>query len=277
MPTYATCPSCKTRLKVPDHLAGQKQLAKCPSCSSTFDLAENDSAHVQPVAVPSKRAGANDDVVDDLDPIEDDEREDQTRPRKRRPRDDDYEDDDRPARRKRRKVQKSGSSNLWLILGIAGGVCLLLLIGCGVGAYALVHGMRGGLAGLVDNPNVTKANYDRIDTGMPLHAVEAIVGPGAVCSDEEARDIILTSGAGMPGMAQDQQIASRPAAFGLTGWYRWKNGPTTMLVAVDAANTVRVAALYTVTKNSSSRNWKSNVNVGGAGGFPPAGRPGRGR
>jgi predicted Zn finger-like uncharacterized protein len=271
MITYATCPACKTRLKVPEELAGQKRLAKCPSCAETFDLSTSDGPRAQ-----RTQARANDDeVIDDLETVEDDDEPDEEpRNRRRRPR---YEedDDDRPVRRKRRKVKQEGGTNTWLIIGVAGGVALLLLIGCGIGVYAL-FGVKGGLAGLVDNPNVTKANFDRIEMGTPLQAVEGMIGPGAVCSDQEARDIIQGAGGGMPGMGQDQQIANNPGALGLTGWYRWKNGPTTLLVAVDGVNKVRVAALYTVTKNSSSRNWKSNVNVGG-GGFPPPGRPGRGR
>jgi predicted Zn finger-like uncharacterized protein len=272
MITYATCPACKTRLKVPEELAGQKRLAKCPSCAKTFDLSNSDEPRTA-----RKQARADDEeVIDDLETLEDDgEPDDEPRTRKRQPRYED-DDDDRPVRRKRRRFKQAGGSNMWLIIGVAGGVALLLLIGCGIGAYALFSGVKGGLTGLVDNPNVTKANFDRIEMGTPLQAVEGMVGPGARCTDQEARDIILSLGAGMPGMAQDQQIANNPGAFGLTGWYRWKNGPTTMLVAVDGANTVRVAALYTVTKGSNSRNWKSNVNVGG-GGFPPPGRPGRGK
>jgi hypothetical protein len=273
MPTYATCPSCKMRLKVPDHLAGQKRLAKCPSCAETFDLSSSDG----PGAQRTQARADDDEVIDDLETVEEDDKPDEEpRTRKRRPRFED-DDDDRPVRRKRRKGKQAGGSNTLLIIGVAGGVALLLLIGCGIGVYALFSGVRGGLAGLVDNPNVTKANFDRIEMGTPLQAVEGMIGPGAVCSDQEARDIIQGAGAGMPGMGQDQQIANNPGAFGLTGWHRWKNGPTTLLVAVDGANTVRVAALYTVTKNSSSRNWKSNVNAGGGGGFPPPGRPGRGR
>jgi hypothetical protein len=272
MTTYATCPACKMRLKVPEALAGQKRLAKCPSCAETFDLSTSDGPRAQ-----RKQASTDDEeVIDDLESLEDeDEPHDEPPTRKRRPRYED-DDDDRPMPRKRRKMKQAGGTNTWLIIGVAGGVALLLLIGCGFGVYALYSGVRGGLAGLVDNPNVTKANFDRIEMGTPLQAVEGMIGPGAVCSDQEARDIIQGAGAGMPGMGQDQQIANNPGAFGLTGWNRWKNGPTTLLVAVDGANTVRVAALYTVTKNSSSRSWKSNVNAGG-GGFPPPGRPGRGR
>jgi predicted Zn finger-like uncharacterized protein len=289
MPAYATCPSCKARLKVPDHLAGQKRLVKCPSCAETFDVSEIDGTTAEAPPHPAKQsAGAARRAADEDDDIDErsrgrrrreDDEDDDDRPRaRRRERRDDDDDDDRPARRRRRKPAKSGGSNVVLVLAIAGGVCLLILIGCGVGAFFIFRDVKSGLAGIVDNPNVTQANFDRVNPGMPLQAVEAIFGPGGVCSDDDARGVILAQGGGgMPGMGQDQYvaIANNPAAFGLTGWYRWKNGPTTMLIAVDATNQVRVAGLITVTKNSSSRSWKSNVNVGGGGMGP--GRPGRGR
>jgi hypothetical protein len=111
---------------------------------------------------------------------------------------------------------------------------------------------------------------------MTLQAVEAIFGAGGACSDADAKAAIL--GPGPFGLDDLQKgIADDPKAYGLTGWYRWKNGPTTMLIGVDNAKQVRVAGLYTVTAKGSSRSWKANVNrVGGApGGVPP--RPGRGR
>jgi predicted Zn finger-like uncharacterized protein len=303
MAVYVACPSCETRLKVPDNMVGQGRMVKCPKCAKPFNLAAgadeaspkadtDDLEMVQDEPRPKSEKSARERRDDEDD--EDDE--DRPRPRKKRPRDDENEEeddgrprgrkgrsrddeddeyDDRSARRKSRKApkKKSGGS-LGLIIGLSVGGVVLLLVCCGVGGYFL---LRGGLAGLVDNPAVTDANFQKVQTGMQLPAVEAIFGPGGACSDADAKAAILAPG---PFGLDDMQtaIANDPKSFGLTAWYRWKNGPTTMLIGVDNTNQVRVAGLFTKTANNSSRSWKANVNrPGGApGGIPPM-RRGRGK
>jgi hypothetical protein len=95
------CPSCEENLKVRDELAGKR--VKCPGCG-------------EPVAVPQEQV-------------------EEERPRKKqRPAEDD--EDDRP--RKKNKKQKD---NTLLYVGIGGGLlAVLLLIGCGIGAFFYFKG-----------------------------------------------------------------------------------------------------------------------------------------
>jgi len=281
-----SCPSCEKQLRVPDDMVGQDRVVKCPACNHHIKLPDL-ATTAKPSARPATAAAKQEvDRLDDLDDEprgksrpssqrarDDEDDEDRPRARKNRSRDDD-DDDDRPARRKPSKSKKKGSK-VGLIIGlVAGGVCLLLLIGCGIGGYLIYAGAKGGLAGLVDNPAVTDANYSKVKLDMLLPDVEAIFGPGGICSDADARGILVPAGgaAGPMGM-QDQltAIANDPKSFGLTSWYRWKNGPTTMLIGVDGANKVRVSGLFTVTPNSTSRKTQSNVSQ--PGGFP--GKPGK--
>ncbi len=199
----------------------------------------------------------------------DDEDDDDERPRagKKRDREDDDDEDNRPARRRSAGTRKKKGSSTALIIGLViGGVCLLLLIGCGVGGYLIWASAKGGLAGLVDNPAVTDANYAKVKLDMPLADVNAIFGLGGECSDADARDILVPAG-GAPGPMgmQDQltAVATDPKGHGLSAWYRWKNGPTTMIIGVDGGNKVRVAGLFTTTATSSSRKWQSNVSKPG--------------
>jgi predicted Zn finger-like uncharacterized protein len=309
MPVSVSCPSCETRLNVPDKLAGEGRTVKCPKCGGTFKLtgagetATKPAARApQPAAAPAKR----DKDVDRLDSADDedeerarprkssrdrddedeerarprksskdrdDDEEDDDRPRarKKRPRDDDEDDDydDRPARRKARKGKKKSGGNLGLIIGLAAGGAVLLLGCCGVGAYFLIT--KAG--GLVDNPAVTQANFDKVQMDMTLQAVEGIFGPGGDADGGDMKALLMSGGGGPMGVDDRLMAAAdNPQTYGITGWYRWKNGPTRMIIAVDGARKVRVAGLVTATNGGHSSSWKSSLQaVGGGAPQPPGG------
>jgi hypothetical protein len=282
MAASVSCPSCKARVKVPD---APGKVVRCPECEEPIDLPETSGTTTRPGAVERLETVEDEDRARRKRSRDDDEDDDRPRPRKKRSRggdeDDDY--DDRPARRKRARAQPSG--NPGLVIGLAAGaLVLLLLVGCGIGAWLLARGSKDGKAGggglraaVADNPEVNQVNFDKIQTDMALQAVEQILGgPGAECSNEDAKALIAPDGGdGGFGMNQLADVADNPQMYGLTGWYRWKNGPTTLLVGVDGANKVRVAGLVTRTANGHSTNWKSNFAPQGVGKPPPRPRPKR--
>ena len=204
-----SCPSCDKQLRVPDDLVGQDRVVKCPGCADLIKLADL-ATTTKPTARP---APVTKEPVDRLDEEDDEprgktrpssrrdrneEEDDQPRDRRKRDRDeDDDENSDRPARRKTSRTKQKSGSNTGLIIGlVAGTVALLLLIGCGIGGYLIYAGAKGGLAaaGLVDNPAVADANYEKVELNMALPNVEAIFGPGALSSDADARAILVPAG-----------------------------------------------------------------------------------
>ena len=280
MAEYVSCPSCKTRLKVPDEMVGQNRTVKCPKCAHAISLAGVGAAAAPP------------DEEDELETVEgedeapaklrksakrrrDEDEDDQDRPRgrKKRSRDDEEDEDydDRPARRKPRKAKGKSGGNLGLIIGLAAGVGVLLLAGCGIGAYFLFFNA---------NPAVTDENFAKVQTDMALQAVEDIFGAGSAASGADAKALLAAGAGPRMGGGDDpvQAAADNPQAYGITAWYRWKNGPKTMIIAVDAAKKDRIAGLVTITGNGTSSNWKSSLQRGGGGGPPPPPvGPGRGR
>jgi predicted Zn finger-like uncharacterized protein len=150
MPLNLTCPSCQSRLQIPEQFAGRK--VKCPTCASVFD-AQNEAApsrrqEEQPIPLrrddafdaprPRRAVDERDDVPlprrprDDYDdgprrPRDDDDDRlrrlrDDYDDRPPRPRDDDDFDEDRPRRRRRQ-------TNTGMIVGmILGGAVLLVAV-----------------------------------------------------------------------------------------------------------------------------------------------------
>ena len=88
-----------------------------------------------------------------------------------RDRDDDYYD--RPRRRRRRTVPRSTSVSPlpWILAG--GAVLLVIVVACGGGGYYIWKKNKP-----ETNPDVTQANFDKIQTGMTLSQVESILGKG---------------------------------------------------------------------------------------------------
>ncbi len=283
MPAFIACPACRKRLKVPDDQVGLDKLVQCPACGEKINLAQATEQPGQPAVDRLDAVEGDDEPRREAKegrrrPRDEDEEDDEDRPRarKKRPREDDDEDeeDDRPARRRRPARKKKSGSSVGLVIGIVAGVVLLLIAGCGVGAYFVfsrAKDVAGAVAAVADNPAVTQANFEKVQTDMPLPAVEGIFGPGAAANGGDVKALLAPGGGNRVGLEQQvEAVADNPGAYGVTAWYRWKNGPTTMVIAVDGANKVRVAGLVTVTPNSRSSSWKSSLAVGGGrGGAPP--------
>lgn len=124
------------------------------------------------------------------------EDEEDIRPRQRR-RDDDEEDDRPRAKRKpaRRKPNADDADARRKALLIAGGIAVALLFfgGVAVGAVLYFQQMGGGGkpgGGMVEgvNPNLTQANAMKVQSGMTLAEVEAVLGRGRPAKEQDFLD-----------------------------------------------------------------------------------------
>lgn len=90
MPEVMNCPSCASRVKVPDQLVGSGKVLKCPKCQGKIALAKSEPKPLELDDEPLPPKKRRDDDVDE-------------RTSKKRPRDeDDYDDDKRSARKSAR-------------------------------------------------------------------------------------------------------------------------------------------------------------------------------
>jgi predicted Zn finger-like uncharacterized protein len=268
MPVKAVCPACSAVFSVNDEEEGKE--VRCEKCEQVFIAGaprvrkrkeEEKDAKVSPwmqdaevarrkghgdqTGEKAKRSGkagsdkrGRDDELDEKDP---------PRSRSARGRDEDRDDDPAP---RRTGLKKSGG-RLGLILGLSGGAAFLLLICCGVGAW-FAWGKFG------DNPNVNAANFERVQLNVPLVDVEGFFGSGRQWTGAEV-NALLSDPHLTFGNAHLKDVSANSQRFGITRWYRWTNGPTTMFVGVDAANRVRVAGLVTITPHRTESNFRSNV------------------
>jgi hypothetical protein len=149
-------------LNAPEEAIGKK--VRCPRCRELVPVED------EGVADRSRGRASADRPV--RRPVRRDDDEDDRRPAARRRRvDDDEDEDDRP--RKRKPLKKGGGAGLWIALGVAG-VVLVLLVGVGVVAVVLLNG-RG--VGFSADP------YDRVQRGMTETEVNAILGPPTMSMD----------------------------------------------------------------------------------------------
>jgi predicted Zn finger-like uncharacterized protein len=263
MSVEARCPSCHAPLPVTDEDVGEE--VRCEKCEHVFTVkpkirkpeddedGTNASPWMQDAEVARRkghgeqsgektRRSAKEEAGRDDDPDE------RRPPRSRKTREDD--DDDPPPRRTGSLAKKSGG-RLGLILGLAGGASVLLLICCGVGAW-FAFGKYG------DTPSVTPANFERVQPNVPLADVEGFFGRGRAWTGDDVKALLNDHRLKL-GNAHVKSVAANPQAFGITRWYCWTNGPTTMFVGVDAAGKVRVAGLVTITPHRTESNFRTAV------------------
>jgi hypothetical protein len=145
--------------------------------------------------------------------VRDDDEED--RPR-RRPALDYDDEEDRP--RRRRPKKKPMNRGLLIGLGI-GGAALLLLV-CGGVVLWLVIGP------LAFNSKLTPENIQKVQPGMTLEDVEAILGPGRLATRADVQAANEYSG---PVHIAPAPITFRPG----TTKYVWRNGNTWFFVDID--------------------------------------------
>jgi predicted Zn finger-like uncharacterized protein len=260
------CPSCHAACPITDDDIGKK--VRCEKCEHVFivkartiDPDEDEDGtnaspwmqdaevarrkgHGEQTGEAAKRKSKKDDDEDDRD--DDPSGKDPPRSRRR-----DEDDDDPPPRRRGSVARKKSGGSLGLILGLAGGAAALLLLCGGVGAW-LFWGKFG------DSPNVTAANFERVQLNGQLADVEAFFGRGREWSAADVTALLNNPHLRL-GNNRVKTVAANPQQFGLTRWYRWTNGPTTMFVGLDAAGRVRAAGLVTITSQRTESLFKSNV------------------
>lgn len=115
-----------------------------------------------------------------------------------------------------------------IVIGAIGLAFVLIIVAVvGVGAYLIVRGRGGstpGIALLGVNPAVNRASLDRLEAGMSLEEVQAILGTGKPAGNND----ILDAFAGFKDAA-DKWFANSQTA-GVTAWYRWQNGDESIFV-----------------------------------------------
>jgi hypothetical protein len=153
-------------------------------------------------------------------------------------------------------------------LAVAAVVALLLLAGLSIPAYRFVRDYY--------NPWITEANWKRIQPGMTLREVEAIVSKGKPCAledvkvvvdkqNEVARNVKATIAreanrpTTMPPFVQQffppvpqnlpsdwdksDDVVWQAKRQKVDSWYQWKKGDTRLFVGVNSENKVRLACL----------------------------------
>ena len=218
MPFSINCPICRTKLKVPDAAVGRQ--IKCPQCGNKMSVAAGEPEPAPPPVVASIQAtepAPLPAVAPEPEPVYD-------RPRPRR----------------------KSKSNTGLIIGLVAGAVILLLFCCiGGGVAYYVFRDSGGVAGgagplsaiALANPRVTKANYDRLQEGMTLAEVEAILGKGSPTNAVEVRQVYnnihgMVGGMGDRMADQKNFMYDRAAAAGAL--YRWRNGDNYIFIVFTA-------------------------------------------
>jgi hypothetical protein len=124
------------------------------------------------------------------------------------------EDEPRPGRRRFAR-KKSGSSSLPLIIG-GGAALLVVLLVCGGLAFVVWRYSKP-----ETNANVTQANYERIQTGMTLAQVEAILGPGKEPRPHEFDKLLENEEE-----KHQDMLDAMENAYDDDLLYRWRNGDT---------------------------------------------------
>jgi predicted Zn finger-like uncharacterized protein len=191
------CESCQTTLRVSDELAGRS--VRCGKCNTVCVVPAEEEEPVEIVEVqPAKRS---------LPPDEDDEKDREERPARRRK-------DDRPRRRPR-----PTGTNRGLMIG--------LIIGGGVLAGLFLVGVCGGLIWWYflpeNNPLLTQENIKKVQPGMSLEQAEHILGKSKQATEGD----LQTVNKGMKGFGP--AVAFRPG----TTKYRWRNGNFWFFVDID--------------------------------------------
>jgi hypothetical protein len=197
------CPSCNVLLRPGQPLPSGKHV-KCWECGTHFAV-PNENAHLPqaPVAVP--RQAVQPRLARDLDP---ETQSEYLRPRRRQ-------------RSRQAKQTKSWLALLVIATGVLFvGLIVVLVVWLAGGGYT---GLQGKPAKAKPNPEVTRANYDRLHAGMDIVDVEQLLGPGERINlrdlpDDDAYTI--------------RSIRAHAEEYRASKFYRWRNGPSEIYVGV---------------------------------------------
>jgi hypothetical protein len=149
--------------------------------------------------------------------------------------------DEPPPRPRKKKPAASKNGAVLLIGGIVGGVLVL-----GIVVVVLVVVLsRGGAGGLLGPSKVTAENADTILEAMTVEEVEAILGPGRVCTFADIANIV----AGTAGADPRQQLALAAFDDGTT-WRLWQNDGLSVMVNFrkGRSGVERVASVQRLTR-----------------------------
>ena len=199
MPLAIACPSCGTRLQVPDNLAGRQ--VKCSKCGAVMlvpGAAAPPPAPAPPAAPRIARPTAPARAPGPPPPP--------------------------PSPAPEPGTKAGGKTGL--IIGLAAGAAGLLLVCCcggGLVTYSLTSGMSE------VNPKVTKEHFDRLKEGMPLGDVENVLGSGKPATLDDIRFAYH----GDEGKDLDYDLDRWGGSVSRGLVYRWKNGNMIVLVAFN--------------------------------------------
>ena len=273
MPVATECPSCNSRLRVPENLLGAGRNLKCPRCAQPIaidDLAAPDRATKQGPATAPRLPAARSAPKSEIDYVEPIEEVEEVIPAARKRRRDDDEDI-RP--RKPRKKKKSGGGKRVLVVTL--GILFVLLVG-GVGAVFYFKGdgkpapsasaqgspaVPGGQPGpsISDNPRATadawiKFNFSSSE--KTVQKVEAMFGRGTKCTFNDLENTFTPN---MRNRDPDsihllEEVQKAPVQT----WYVWKNGGMTMFFGIDGKGVVRASTYRKVDPSGgSSSGWNT--------------------
>lgn len=193
MPISVTCPSCETRLKVGEHLAGRK--VKCPRCSAVVPVSEN--GEDEALSAKPMRGGSPVDALDEFSP-RGKSRRDQDVDDEDQPPDDDkpFDEEGLPRKKKKKKKQQNNKALLIGLVSFGG----LLVIG---GAILLIVLLSGGkddakkppAADNIANVPAPGGGGDMANRGMPADMNRM---PGGMPADMAAMKDKM--GGGNPGV-----------------------------------------------------------------------------
>lgn len=209
----------------------------------------------------------------------DDDPADRSQPRsRRRDRDDEGEDEPRrkpkPFRRKTKPAAGSRGPVLWIVGGVVG---LVVLVGGCAGMYfallkpALDQAGKGlGLGGGDRaNPNVTEANAYKMQSGMTLAEVVAVMGPGRAATEQDFVDAQVA----MNDRAFTESMAVWEPKLRAGEVQAWANGKSRFLVGFDrppAQGGTVVGLVAVIVSGNSKWSYKYLETRSGGGPGPPA-------
>jgi hypothetical protein len=142
---------------------------------------------------------------------------------------------------------------------------LLVAVGITSGVVVLAAGLGVYLFMPETNPNVTQANWDKVQTGMTREQVEAIMGPGKPTSAQELQNTFPRHKGPGPAGGIDAEHAPTALAslYHVDSWYRWRNKDDTVFAGFSGTDVgsakLAVAGFISTQGSGYSAQWKAGL------------------